>query len=141
MDIRFDTQLVDISVALNALKLYREGKYKEAIENLVKILDGEPENWDARLMLAASYYKTGQYASAERNFARLIDKCEHADICKRAQVGLQASTDKLHNPDQSDGNSAKLASKPLPAGNDNATTFDATQTSFLRWLDKKEALS
>jgi thioredoxin-like negative regulator of GroEL len=95
MDITFNTQIVDVSVALNALKHYRAGEYKEAITHLVDILDVEPRNWDARLMLAACYYKTGQYATAQRAFRFLHDNSADAETKKKALEGLHACTVKL----------------------------------------------
>lgn len=95
MDITFNTQIVDVTVALNALKLYKAGNYKEAIKHLLDILDVEPRNWDARLMLAACYYKTTQFATAQRAFRFLYDTCPEGDVKKKALEGLQASSARL----------------------------------------------
>lgn len=91
MEITFNTKIVDIAVALNALKLYRTKNYKDAISYLVEILDVEPRNWDARLMLSACYYKTKQYAAAQRAFRFLYDNCPEEDVRSRAREGLQAT--------------------------------------------------
>jgi len=89
------TQIVDISVALNALRLYSEGDYKSGISQLIQILDLEPNNWQARLMLGACYYKTGEFAVAQRVFRFLYEKCPEADLKQKALEGLQASNAKL----------------------------------------------
>jgi thioredoxin-like negative regulator of GroEL len=98
MDITFNTQIVDVSVALNALKLYKDGNYKEAINHLLSILDVEPRNWDARLMLSACYYKTNQLGSAQRAFRFLYENCTDTDTKRKALEGLQATTAKLQKP-------------------------------------------
>ncbi|MBX9685460.1 MAG: tetratricopeptide repeat protein [Candidatus Obscuribacterales bacterium] len=73
MEITFNTCNLDASVALKALQLYKAKKYKEAIPALQEILDVEPKNWDARLLLGACYYKTAQYPSAQRLFQFIYD--------------------------------------------------------------------
>lgn len=147
MDIKFNTQIVDISVALTALKHYRAGNYKMAIESLLKILDAEPNNWDARLMLAASYYKTAQYAAAERAFAKLNENCPDEDIRVRAAVGLKASTERLHQIRTEETGERPAAPKEFtkPAASLPQTSIASTNeagdtpTNFLKWLDRQES--
>jgi tetratricopeptide (TPR) repeat protein len=95
MEFTLNTSNVDVTVALNALKYYKARDYKGAMKCLLEILDVEPNNWDARLMLAACYYKTSQYASAQRAFRFLMDRCPDADLKGAAVEGLQAATAKL----------------------------------------------
>src|SRR3989338_3017168 len=95
MDITFDTQVVDVSVALNALKHYRAGEYKLAIAALQEILDVEPKNWDARLMLGVSFYRTAQFITAQRAFRYIFDNCPVDAIKRKAMDGLQAANSKL----------------------------------------------
>lgn len=95
MDFTFNTQIVDISVALKALQLYRDKEYKPCTAILLDVLDAEPRNWQARLMLAACYFKTDQFAAAQRSFRFLVDNCDEADSKRKALEGLQASTVKL----------------------------------------------
>jgi thioredoxin-like negative regulator of GroEL len=80
MDFTFNTQIVDVSVALNALKFYKAGQYKEATSCLLDLLDVEPKNWDARLMLGACYFKTEQWGAAQRAFRFIFEQCPAADI-------------------------------------------------------------
>jgi thioredoxin-like negative regulator of GroEL len=95
MELTFNTSIVDVSVALSALNYYRSGNFREAINALIQILDQEPRNWDARLMLAACYYKTGQYAAAGRGFRYLYEQAEMEDVRKRAHQGLLSTNSKI----------------------------------------------
>lgn len=99
MSLTFNTIVLDVSVALNAINHYQAGKYKEAIEALQCVLDLEPHNWDARLMLAACYYKTAQYVSASRAFQYIVDCTDNADVRKKAQEGAQVSAAKMNKRD------------------------------------------
>ncbi|MBX9689878.1 MAG: tetratricopeptide repeat protein [Candidatus Obscuribacterales bacterium] len=90
MQLTFNTQNVSISVALNALNLYREGKYNEAVGALIDVLDQEPRNWDARLMLGACYFRTQQMFAAERVFRMIADQAEDKNLRVRAREGLLA---------------------------------------------------
>jgi thioredoxin-like negative regulator of GroEL len=100
MDFTFNTQIVDVSVALNALKFYKAGQYKEATSCLLDILDAEPKNWDARLMLGACYFKTEQWGAAQRAFRFIFEQCPDADIKSKAVEGMQAAASKLQTPNQ-----------------------------------------
>lgn len=95
MELSFNTTSVDVSVALNALKFYRSKEYPQAIEKLLEVLDVEPRNWDARLMLGCCYYKTGQYGSAHRAFKMTYDRCSDPDVKEKANDGVQACERKL----------------------------------------------
>lgn len=95
MEFTFNTQIVDVSVALNALKLYKGGQYKDATAKLLDIIDVEPKNWDARLMLGACYFKTEQFAAAQRAFRFIYENCPVSDTKSRALEGMQAATYKL----------------------------------------------
>lgn len=95
MKLTFNTLVVDVTVALKAINRYQAGAYKDAIADLQCILDLEPRNWDARIMLAACYYKTGQYPAAQRAFQFIADKSEIAEVRAKAMEGLQATSAKL----------------------------------------------
>ncbi len=95
MNITFNTQIVDVSVALKALDLYRNREYKQAISTLVEILDTEPNNWQARLMLAVCYYKTDQFPTAHRTFRYIYEKCQQIDLKRKAFEAMQASNLKM----------------------------------------------
>jgi thioredoxin-like negative regulator of GroEL len=75
MEITFNTHNADATVALKALNLYKAKQYNEAIPALTEILDYEPGNWDARLLLAACYYRTQQFLTAQRIFRYISDSC------------------------------------------------------------------
>lgn len=98
MDFTFNTQIVDVSVALKALQLYRDKDYKQCLSTLLDVLDMEPRNWQARLMVGACYFKTTQWASAQRTFRWLVDNCDEAETKRKAIEGLQAATAKLQQP-------------------------------------------
>lgn len=92
IQLTFNTQNVNISVALKALEAYRAGKYTEAIAGLVEVLDMEPQNWDARLMLGASYYKSGQYFAAQCAFRLVCERAPEQDIRIKGREGLLAAS-------------------------------------------------
>jgi len=52
----------------NALNLYKDGDFRRAMLQLIEVLDKEPENWHARLMLGTCYYKSGEFAAASAVF-------------------------------------------------------------------------
>jgi thioredoxin-like negative regulator of GroEL len=95
MQLTFNTLVVDVSTALKAINSYQAGAYKEAISDLQCILDLEPKNWDARIMLAACYYKTGQFPAAQRAFQFIADKSDDAGARAKALEGMQAAAAKL----------------------------------------------
>jgi hypothetical protein len=95
MQFTLDTQILDVSVVLNALTSYRDGNYQRAAAQLLEILDMEPNNWQARLMLGGCHYKTGEFASAQRVFRFLSDKCPEQDVRSKAQEGLLACNVKI----------------------------------------------
>lgn len=98
MDFTFNTQIVDASVALRALQQYRDKDYKTCLSTLLNVLDMEPKNAQARLMVGACYFKTSQWAAAQRTFRWLVDNADDAEIKRKAVEGLQAATAKLQQP-------------------------------------------
>ncbi len=86
----FNTIIFDASKALAGYRLYKEGKYRDAIPLLHEILDTEPQNWYVRLLLAASFSKTGQEMAAERGFRYVMQNCPDAEIKQKACLALQA---------------------------------------------------
>lgn len=95
MEITFNTQNVDATVALKALRLYKDRNFKEAIPAFTDILDAEPGNWDARLLLGACYYKTEQYVTAQRIFRYIAESCTSFEIRSKALAALQDTTSRL----------------------------------------------
>jgi hypothetical protein len=95
MNLTFNTQNADASIALKALQQYRSAEFLQAIETLTDVLDMEPHNWQARLMLAVCYYKTTQYLPAERAFRLVYDQAPEADIRRKGLEGLLATKSKL----------------------------------------------
>ena len=95
MQLTFNTQNVNVAVALKALDSYRSGQYKQTSVALIEVLDVEPQNWDARLMLGACYYKMGQYFSAQCAFRMICERATDAGVRGRAQEGLLASGRKI----------------------------------------------
>jgi thioredoxin-like negative regulator of GroEL len=123
MEFTFNTQIVDVSVALNALNLYKSASYKEATTHLLNILDVEPKNWDARLMLGACYFKTEQFASAQRAFRFIYENCPLSDTKSRALEGMQAATFKLQ------------PQKAMPMEFGGYVERNIAQISRLSWID------
>lgn len=96
MELTFNTQSVDVSVALKALNLYRAGEFQEAIGSLAEVVDAEPQNWQARLMMAVCYYKTNQNFAAQRGFRFIYDNSTDPESKKQALAGLHATNAKIN---------------------------------------------
>ncbi len=96
MKLTFNTMIADVSVALGAINSYHAGRFDDAINHLHSILDLEPNNWDARLMLAACYYRTRQWAASHRVFELIANRTDSAAIRQKALEGLQVTTAKLN---------------------------------------------
>lgn len=123
MEFTFNTQVVDVSVALNALKFYKAGQYKEAIAHLQDILDVESKNWDARLMLGACYFKTEQFAAAQRAFKFIYENCPVSETKSRALEGMQAANFKIQ------------PNKTLPLEFGGYVERNVAQISRISWID------
>jgi Flp pilus assembly protein TadD len=91
IQLTFNTQNVNIAVALRALDNYRSGNYTEAITALNEVLDVEPNNWDARLMLGACFYKLDQQFSAQSAFRLICENATDPAVRNKAREGLIAS--------------------------------------------------
>jgi thioredoxin-like negative regulator of GroEL len=124
MELTFNTQTVDVSVALKALKLYREGEFGEATTALLQVLDAEPKNWQARLMLAACYFKTGQLFAAQRAFRVIYDQCADEELRTKALDALQFTNARL---------AKKTTNTPLEFGEYVARTQPAQSLAI--WLE------
>jgi hypothetical protein len=74
-----------LEIAINA---YRNGRYAQAIELLLQIVDADGSLWMARLYLSMSYQKTGRVADAHRSFKRLAEQCTDAVIRIKAENAL-----------------------------------------------------
>ncbi|MBY0549048.1 MAG: tetratricopeptide repeat protein [Candidatus Obscuribacterales bacterium] len=96
MKLTFNTMVADLSVALSAIDHYQAGRFTQAINDLQSVLDFEPTNWDARLMLGACFYKTQQWSAAHRTFDFIASKCSDSDIRTKAQEAVQVTTAKLN---------------------------------------------
>lgn len=78
------TSNLDISKCVAAVEAYQKGRYGEAIELLLVIIDDEPKNWDARFYLAISYNNTGQRFAAQRALQFIADHCPSEELKKKA---------------------------------------------------------
>lgn len=97
MEITFNTENRNATVALKALRLYKTKQYSEAIPSLTDILDCEPNNWDARLLLAACYYRTQQYMTAQRIFRFIADGCPERTTRLKALEAINVIATKMEN--------------------------------------------
>lgn len=95
MNIGITTLVMDVSVALQVMADYSAGKFKDAINGLQLIIDSEPKNWDAHLMLAACYFRTGQYSAAHRAFEFIEARACADDVRHKASEGLRVTTSKF----------------------------------------------
>lgn len=91
----FNTLVHNLSTVVNVVNLYQSGKFRDAIALLQEILDVEPNNWDARLMLAVCFYKTGQVAAAHRAFQLIVEKTTDLGIRQKALEGVDVTRAKL----------------------------------------------
>lgn len=97
MNISFNTENREAAVGLKALQQYKAKQYNEAIASFTEILDLEPRNWDARLLLAASYYKSAQYFTAQRIFMFIKDNCPEREIASKATEALRSTKAQLEH--------------------------------------------
>ncbi|MGB0887195.1 MAG: tetratricopeptide repeat protein [Vicingaceae bacterium] len=56
----------------NAIKLYKNGQYKEALQAFDMIVAKHPKDVNAQFYMGLSYYKLGQNAAAIRNFDAVL---------------------------------------------------------------------
>ncbi|HEY9791214.1 MAG TPA: tetratricopeptide repeat protein [Candidatus Obscuribacterales bacterium] len=71
-----------------AILAYRNGRYRDALELLLQVIDGDPSNWMARLYLGMSYEKSGRVTDAHRLFKRLSAECPDEHIRTKAENAL-----------------------------------------------------
>lgn len=126
MALTFNTLVLDLSVALQTVRDYQSGNFQRAIDNLQLVLDCEPANWDARLMLAACYYKSGQFFLALRAFQYIYDKTTNLDVRQKALEGVQVTSMKLER---------RLDNRGIPAEfGCYAEVFGQKQAPPLGWM-------
>lgn len=97
MDISFNTENREAAVGLRAMQQYKAKQFNEAIGSFTEILDFEPQNWDARLLLAASYYKSNQYYTAQRIFTFIAESCPDREIAGKAREALRSTKAQLEH--------------------------------------------
>jgi thioredoxin-like negative regulator of GroEL len=90
MQITITTTQLDASVALKAYKSFKDADYQTASSRLLEILDVEPQNWQARLMLAVCYHKMGQQFASERALRFVYNGCPDSDLKQKACLALQS---------------------------------------------------
>jgi tetratricopeptide (TPR) repeat protein len=72
-----------------ALLAFRHGRYSDAVELLLQVVDAEPENWLAKLYLATAYGKDGRFSDSQRLFKRMSTDCPDAQLKAKALDGLR----------------------------------------------------
>jgi Flp pilus assembly protein TadD len=65
-----------------AMGLLELGRHREAVDVLRTIIEAEPDSWNSRLSLGASYVNVGEYALAR---AQLREVAAHADLEAESQ--------------------------------------------------------
>lgn len=88
--ITFNTVQMELASILTGYKLFKAGKYSEATPYLTSVLEIDPENWQARLLLGACYMKTGQAVTALRAFRWVSENCFNEVLKGKADKALQA---------------------------------------------------
>ena len=114
MDFSINTSQVDAMVALKAYTLYKSAQYSDAIPVLEAILDFEPKNWQARLFLAACWFKTNQPMTAQRALKFVHDNCPDAELKQKAALALEFIQASNGQPKQS-AMSGQPLGKQLPS--------------------------
>ena|SRR5579883_3243248 len=97
MELSFNTVNREGGVGLKAFQQYTSKQYNEAIASFNLILDFDPKNWDARLLLAACYYKTKQYVTAERIFSFIAETCDNVEIRSKARQALRSTRSQIEH--------------------------------------------
>ena len=95
-----------VQTMFNGLSAYQNGRLTEAIELLSKALEIKHDEWEARLYLGMSYYRTGLRKQARYQFQTIMDWCQNQEIRKMAKVALEAVNLEMNNPQQSDKGSS-----------------------------------
>ena len=95
LDFSINTTFLDANAALKAYNDYKQGRYSEAINGLLSVLDTETRNWQARLFLGVCYYKTGQKFGAVRAFRYVYENCDDAELKSKACVAMQSVKSEL----------------------------------------------
>lgn len=76
------------------------GQHRQAIRTLGKVLDKDPEFFDAMALLAYQYEMLKDYASAEKAYAKLLAADDSRDEVRLRLITLEL---KLNNPDKALG--------------------------------------
>lgn len=95
MKLTLNTFVLNVSAAAKTTNHYQAGEFYQAIGELQELLDVDPGNWEARLMLAACLYKTDQYLAAQRAFQFLSQRTTDEEIRARAVEGLELTNSRL----------------------------------------------
>jgi hypothetical protein len=89
MQISINTTQFESTIALSAYHSYKAGDFDLATQSLLQVLDVEPRNWLARLMLAVCYHKTEKDFAAERALRFVYQNCPDEALKQRACLALQ----------------------------------------------------
>jgi len=73
-----------------AVLAHRNGKFQDAIDLLLQLLQTEKENWLAWFYLGMSYAKLGTHNHAHRIFQVIMDKCPDQELVQKAQRAVPA---------------------------------------------------
>lgn len=73
-----------------AVLAHRNGKYQDAIDLLLQILQTERQDWLAWFYLAMSYGKLGNMANAHRIFRVIMETCPDEELKLKAKLAVPA---------------------------------------------------
>lgn len=115
MDLSFNTTLrLDATLAISAHNLYKEGRFREAITPLQDVLDYEPQNGYARLLLGVCFFKTGNAYAAERAFNAVKLNTRDQELRDKAIRALDALNFHLNMPRPEYGCVVERVYRPAP---------------------------
>ncbi|HEY9792530.1 MAG TPA: hypothetical protein V6D22_19170 [Candidatus Obscuribacterales bacterium] len=69
---------------------YLNGRYEDAIKYLEGGLEGDEENWNARIALAMSYHKVGQSGLGEILLTNIMSQCQDQKMLARAKQTIDS---------------------------------------------------
>ena len=104
-----------------AILAYRGGRFRDAIELLLQVVECETNNWMACLYLGMSYQKLGRTSDAHRVFRRLAIECPEEHIRFKAQNTMPLLDAEMRR---------RFSKQPVAGKKTNEANYDETIISL-----------